>query len=458
MSHRGIISVTLILLASLAATLHARTWTSREGKTIEADFVDVDEEKVTLRLSTGKESKVKLDLLSDEDQLFLRGILAKRRARGVSTSSDNASSSAPAAKLETNKPKRIGAFGASKDDDGGDADDEASDDSPKRVKIENRTWTDARGNTFTGKFARMQGNMVMIMRGTRQMPSDYFQLSEEDQEYVRDVLESKGQLALVPRVNPNAVAANTAPGGFANPGFGAPMPNPGFSNPMPGNAAFGPGPGIPNPGAGFPGNPGGFGGPGGTPAFPMPNYGDDAARKAAERLADLERKNQEMMDAARAQANAPTPGLSDSLASSAMPSSPNPYGAPSYPGGSGSFPGAPGASNPGFTPPVSHTPSMPDMPSTNFTPPSMPAMEAACSNCNGALPSSITAGDRCPHCKVYLAYDETTGKSAYGGGVSRGAVRGIIFLITIVVMGVIGGITALAKALGGKKPQQSQWG
>ncbi len=57
-------------------------------------------------------------------------------------------------------------------------------------------------------------------------------------------------------------------------------------------------------------------------------------------------------------------------------------------------------------------------------------MGKICSNCRHVLPSTITAGDRCPNCGVLIAYDETTGKKAYWvyfatpGGI--GAVIGMV--------------------------------
>lgn len=68
-----------LTLASLfvlsASPLHAesRTWSNREGKTIQAELVTYDSEtkKVTLKLSNGTNATLALDALSDADQSWL---------------------------------------------------------------------------------------------------------------------------------------------------------------------------------------------------------------------------------------------------------------------------------------------------------------------------------------------------------------------------------------------------
>jgi ribosomal protein S27AE len=52
----------------------------------------------------------------------------------------------------------------------------------------------------------------------------------------------------------------------------------------------------------------------------------------------------------------------------------------------------------------------------------------ACGKCGKPVPSNLTAGDKCPHCGVFFAFDETTGKrsSVPGGAVLGGLVGGSI--------------------------------
>lgn len=52
-------------------SLHARTWTSKGGKNIEATFVKLEGEMVTI-LKKGSEYKLPLDKLSEADQEFVK--------------------------------------------------------------------------------------------------------------------------------------------------------------------------------------------------------------------------------------------------------------------------------------------------------------------------------------------------------------------------------------------------
>jgi hypothetical protein len=62
-----------------------------------------------------------------------------------------------------------------------------------------------------------------------------------------------------------------------------------------------------------------------------------------------------------------------------------------------------------------------------------------CTQCNKELPSHIKAGDRCPHCRAFLAYEQgADGKKTYAPG---GAMIGYF------VLGG-GGLTAVAVILG----------
>ncbi|MEM7699439.1 MAG: hypothetical protein AAF236_13660 [Verrucomicrobiota bacterium] len=53
-----------------------RTWTSADGRTLEASMVEATEQNVTLRLSNGQRFTLTLDKLSDADQEFIRATLA----------------------------------------------------------------------------------------------------------------------------------------------------------------------------------------------------------------------------------------------------------------------------------------------------------------------------------------------------------------------------------------------
>jgi predicted peptidase len=62
-----------LILAATLTTASARTWTSNDGKPLEADFVSATETHVTLKLSrTGKEVTIPLTRLSEADRKFVK--------------------------------------------------------------------------------------------------------------------------------------------------------------------------------------------------------------------------------------------------------------------------------------------------------------------------------------------------------------------------------------------------
>lgn len=395
-------SVGVLFLLLAASSALGRTWTSQDGKTIEADFVDVDEERATLKLSTGKEVKVKLELLCDEDQRFLRGVLARRRSKD-STITEGGSET-PAAKLPLGS------------DDDASAEEDSESKSKKKLKAENRTWTDVFGKTFQGKFIRIQGSTVVLLRGGRQATTDYWQLSGEDQEYVKEYLEAKDLAHLIPKVNPsNAVAANNMPAGA-----GA-FPAPNFApNPVPMAPTY-----TPPPAASFP-SVNSSNTTTTTPTYPSPAYPSSA------------------------------PPSSSYTPPASPPSS-------SYPGSSIPGPSFSQPASPSYPSTPSFTPSIP-----TYEPPSIPTpvfqQVKICTNCNKEVGSNVGAGDSCPHCGTYFAYDETTGKHASVFGNTsfrpgRGAVKLVIGLVVLIIGGIASAVTAAARAFGGKSKQQeeSRW-
>lgn len=403
MSPRLTFSVGVLFLLLVASSALGRTWTSQDGKTIEADFVDVDEERATLKLSTGKEVKVKLELLCDEDQRFLRGILARRRTKNSSLTDGD--SGTPAIKLP------IGS-----NDDSSEEEEDRDSKSKKKLKAENRTWTDVWGKNFQGKFIRIQGSTVVLLRGGRQATTDYWQLSAEDQEYVKEFLEAKDLAHLIPKVNTNnAVAGNNIPAGS-----GA-MPAPNFApNPIPMAPVYTPMPSPVYPDVGSMTTTT-------TPTYPSPAYPSSA------------------------------PPSSTYTEPAAPPST-------SYPGSSipGSSYTGPSMPNPSYPSAPSITPTIPTYEPPSFQTPTYQQVKI-CTNCNKEVGSNVGAGDSCPHCGTYFAYDETTGKHASVFGNTsfrpgRGLVKLVIGLVVLIIGGIASAVAAAAKAFGGKsKQEESRW-
>ena len=170
-----------------------------------------------------------------------------------------------------------------------------------------RKWTDAQGKTIQGEYVRVFNGDVIIQRINKTiLKVPYWNLSEEDREYVKKQLEEKGQTNLIPPEpsrNTNSgnggLGAPGVPGAPGQPvpgggGLGGPQPaaqglgglssGPGGAGaefpPGPGRPGIGPGfggpgaPGAGGPGSGLPGPIGpGFSPPGGIPggpSFPQP--------------------------------------------------------------------------------------------------------------------------------------------------------------------------------------------
>lgn len=76
-----VLSATLLVLSGASPAAHARTWTSAEGQSIEAELVDHDSSarKVTIRRSDGREFILPVDRLSEKDRSYLAEIEAKRQ-------------------------------------------------------------------------------------------------------------------------------------------------------------------------------------------------------------------------------------------------------------------------------------------------------------------------------------------------------------------------------------------
>jgi hypothetical protein len=67
---------------------YARIWTDNRGKTIEAEFVKFDGEKVYLRLSSGKQGSIAITSLSEKDQEYVRLLPKTSESKSSSTSTE----------------------------------------------------------------------------------------------------------------------------------------------------------------------------------------------------------------------------------------------------------------------------------------------------------------------------------------------------------------------------------
>jgi SLA1 homology domain 1, SHD1 len=426
----SVVRLTFVLLFTAFFTLpmaEARTWTNREGKEIEAEFVDANETMVSLRKSDDSLVRFKIELLCDDDQELIRNILLRRRVKNGGEENSSQTELGDIKEVLKNAPAKSSKPTSAKIAEKKAADAKSA--AQKNTKISDRAWTDVDGNKIIAKFVSLQGQTVSLLsKGkTVQVPLDKF--SALDRQYMAKILSSIGETFDANPGDVGQLAQNNAPPGMFN--------QPG----MPPIATLTPStPSLKNfeglvlsDGrvvtadliASFP--------PEHTTTLMARSQGPETlrkmavedvirtiareteqrllaeaeskrraeaaeqkrtafeaerlhfeqeqARRNAERLA-LEEQRLAAAEAARvaAQQAASTPV---SMPSPAMQTSSS-YGSSSY-GNS--------------------------MPSPSYSPPVMQEMKM-CMNCRKAVPNHLSAGDSCPHCKVHFDFDETNGKKS----------------------------------------------
>lgn len=307
MNRTAWVSAAVVLLVGGIALASERTWTSSDGRTMRAEFVRELDGEVTL-LKDGKIVSLPLDRLSERDQQVVRDLAAGKAVPEEPLTVPTEASSPPAA---TNPLEPAAAEGTAPPREASSAKPSVK----KPMPSENRSWTDIHGNQMTGKFVRIFGSNVVLLRGGRSHTMNYHELSSEDQDYLRELLASRGQEALIPRP---IERADQGQGNDIAHGSGVESPDVGnapLASPDLGAGPRGPrGPQFPRgPGAGIPRGPG--------PAFPE----------------------------AAAAPSMPGPGFPGSRGAPGAPSIPTP-GMDGF-GTSASPPGFGGGGTPGFGPP-----------------------------------------------------------------------------------------------------------
>lgn len=224
----------------------------------------------------------------------------------------------------------------------------ADEDSPW-AEMPVRAWTDYQGRQLEASFAGVRDTDVRLRKDGKTLSFPYKFFSVYDQRYVRDTLEKAGQGDLIAGLlppNPNAGRSSSSP---------------------PGGMTF--------------------------PNFPSgPSFGSQAMQRHQAMAEEQQRRQaeffQRMEEQNRNNAMSSAPAMSPGFPSQQSSDQPP---APSF---------AP--STPSYTPPSYSPPSAPSGPQFE--------MVKYCTKCKGVLPDSIQVGDRCPHCKAYLAYGEQNGQ------------------------------------------------
>lgn len=396
---------TILVLAAtfwaIAGSADARTWHNKDGRKIEAEFVSLHGDRLTLDKG-GKKVTFDVNLLTDEDQSAARALAAIKNPASdddnpFETSSGNSSSGSSSGKTGSSKPGK-------KDDD---------DDADETVSNKVRPWTDVLGNKIVGRFVNISGNTVSIKKRDRNIvPVDYFKLVEEDRRYIANLLEKTGQASLIPKPQAaNNVAASGGSNVVPNVGPRPPGAAPTFNSTPASPTAVGGSPtgtlggsSMPTPSSsGITPPPGTSVGPNG-----MPIAGGSPPPTSSSPIST-------------------NPGASYNS------TPPSPYSSSPYNSNPAPFSSPPPSASPA---PFSSTPPSSGPPVGGF---GMPRMVKVCESCNREVSDQLTAGDTCPHCGVRFDVDRTNGKVSYSS--SRFRVRAVTGVISLIVI-VIGGIGA----------------
>ena len=441
-----------ITLCVAAASAKERTWTSADGRTMQAEFVREVDGEVTF-LKGGKLVTISLEKLSEKDQQVVKDLTAGKEV----PEGDAGGEKGPAgqqASGTTEKPAK----------------------GKKPLAIQTRTWTDRFGLKSSGKFVRVDGDDVVLSRGARVISVPFTNLSADDQQYVRDVLTSQGKEDEIPSDSlpaatgrdgglgslPNAAygvpdglpggsngggiagpagIGGAPPGGFPGgalpPGLGGSGRGPGISGFPPGGAgAMPPGPGMLPPGISGPGGGiggGGIAGPMGAGGFPGSGFpGSDPVGGIGG-------------------AGAMPPGMAMPPGISGTPGAgmgrmPGMSGSSGYPGIGES--GMPGASMPGMTPSFPSS-----LPEPSFSTPTFETVYS-CSGCGRKISQAESGGTSCPYCGITWGFkqDPYGNKTYNSAATSRAATVGVVVVIFVILGGIVfvalfvGIIVAVVKA------------
>jgi hypothetical protein len=472
MHPRGWLAIGLVFVVAGLAFAKDRTWTSFDGRTMQGEFVRELDGDVTF-LVQGKLVTIAIDKLSERDQKIVRDLAAGKQ---VPDDPAPASDSKPATQPASTQPPPTKPAEADPFAPVPDRPEEPSA-SPSLAKKkqkgqETRVWTDIFGRKATGKFIRVFGNNVVVSRPGGPLTIDFFELSDADQAYVRELLTSRGEEDLIPvkeppkrkdvEGDPAGPATTEGPETGSNPGprLGPPGAGAGPGPAGPGRS----GPGISGLGPSGPGSgPGTFGprrgpaGPSFGPLGPGSGAGPPGSGLSGPRFPP------------GFGPSAGSPDSSDTVTSSS-PYNPG-QAAPS------TFPGP--TSSPFSTPQsdiVNSTQRFADeaaerarrdmermnerMIASVPSPTSMYQRVPVCSNCRKQVTEEQAKGTSCPHCGARWSFNHydtssttlSTGnpsRASFSGTPSERMIRSVVIIVVAVVIVVVlcGGAIAVAMAI-----------
>jgi hypothetical protein len=201
---RLLMAVSIVALFGLtSATALARTWTDVKGRTISGKFVRLDGDKVVI-LSGGKVVTPRLSTLSQADRDFVRDVLAGKKT----ADEDKPSNGAASDNSTPGEDSEGGQSGFDSTDDSSNEDSSNEDDSsgsrsglPAKTSAVQRDWRTSKG-PVRGTFVRYFNGDVIIKRAGKVEQYSFWTLSDDDQQYVRDLLAARGMPNAIPRTRP----------------------------------------------------------------------------------------------------------------------------------------------------------------------------------------------------------------------------------------------------------------
>ena len=397
-------------------SLEARTWKPVDKPAFSGDFLDVEGDNVRIQTVSGIEV-IPYQSLSRSDKAVVKSNLQSKGQRDVVSR---------LSQLDNGKKSESPRSEADETQQNETKTTDSSTAMPGTQQSGSRNWTDINGNQLQAEFVRVVGlNVELRVDGvTQTYPISGFGVADQQWLALKSQTEPGSEL---PQGPPNGAAM--APGSDDGGQYpGSSMPRSG----IPGSGF----PGRGSPGSGFSGPPIGAGMPGGYPSGP-PGMMDPGRSMSG--AGGFRRGGGTPFSGA--------PGYPDGgmgSQSSGMPQQPDYSGGgpAGFPGASSGFgsghPSGPDSFGPPSMPPAFQPPSFPSGPPTGF---SVFDNKLKCEHCGAEFPatSGLTEGDECPTC--------SGGSSSGGTGfrVSRGAIKGIVFLIAAVA-GLVGWIVKKAAA------------
>jgi hypothetical protein len=218
MPRLGLLGMMLSLQIAVLAAADERVWTDTQGRTMRAEFVREVAGDVTF-LKDGKLVTMPLERLSESDRQIVRDLVVGKTV-GADVASDSGrplTAQAPTAGTSAAPPSSVEPSpfdGPAKPA----LAPPASGESPARslakkaIPLVNRVWTDVSGNQTTAKFVRVTGgNVVLSLRSGRAVSVRFYDLTVADQDYVKELLTSRGDESQIPPPPPATLPADAAP-------------------------------------------------------------------------------------------------------------------------------------------------------------------------------------------------------------------------------------------------------